>query len=381
MTDTEIKECQEWLDKLKLDDIPKGYKWQRSLMDITGIKHHENMWSDIYKFFFDIKESHNLGDLFIRSLESLIELKANFLDRFLIDREFDVNGKRIDLLLCDNRNNKAIIIENKVNHLLDNDLNLYYREVIRKGYSDVIVIVIGLHKYNLNQYDKADKIPNDKKYSITHQDFIDKVSSKLPEYYMHANPQYLYLLQEFTKNITNMTNDMNIEDLEFYFHEDNRIKINKLSDIRTRVINYISDSLENKDIIQPLFKKYDLKLEIGKNKKDSGYIYYYFKGYKDQVMITLVYHRLWDFDKNGCRIQAILELKGDDMMQWALKHKGDNSMDGLNKNQKYWHYSSYDIPFTTDELLGDFHENLCQKLSASIVYKMGVDLIKQHKEF
>ena len=79
MTDTEIKECQEWLDKLKLDDIPKGYKWQRSLMDITGIKHHENMWSDIYKFFFDIKESHNLGDLFIRSLESLIGLKTNFL--------------------------------------------------------------------------------------------------------------------------------------------------------------------------------------------------------------------------------------------------------------------------------------------------------------
>ena len=377
MTDTEIKECQEWLDKLKLDDIPKGYKWQRSLMDITGIKHHENMWSDIYKFFFDIKESHNLGDLFIRSLESLIGLKTNFLDRFLIDREFDVKGKRIDLLLCDNRNNKAIIIENKVNHFLDNDLNKYYEVICKKGYSEVIVVVLGLRKYDLNQYDKADKIPSGK-YSITHYRFINEVISKLPEYYKQSNPKYLYLLQEFAKNITNMTKNMNTEDIKFYFCGDNRMKINKLADVRTRVINHISDSLENKDIIQPLFKKYDLELEIGKNKKDGGYIYYNFKGYKEKVMITLVYHRLWDFEQNGCRIQAILELK-DDMMTWVQKHKSNKSLDGLNKNQKYWHYSTCDITFTTNELMENFQESLCQKLSTCPIYTEGIELIKQHK--
>lgn len=369
MTDTEIKECQEWLDKLKLDDIPKGYKWQRSLMDITGIKHHENMWSDIYKFFFDIKESHNLGDLFIRSLESIlikesIIRKPHFLgNRFLIDREFDVKGKRIDLLLCDDMNNRAIIIENKVKHSLDNDLNLYYREVCSKGYSDAIVIVIGLHKYDLNQ--KAKEIPDNRKSSITHYQFIDEVISKLPEYYKQSNPKYLYLLQEFAKNITNMTNNMK-EDIEFYFRDDNRIKINKLSDIRTRVINHISNSLEDKDIVLPLFKKYDLKLEIGKNK--DNIIYYNFnkdcKDCKEKIKIKLEYHSLWDFKDKGCRIKAELEFN-DEMKNWVQKHK-DEFEGEFGK----------DICFTPAELKSDFQEKLCKELKP--LYEKGFYLVEQY---
>ena len=129
----EINELQKYLDALK--NIPVRPKRERSLMDITGIKRHENLWSDIYKFFFAINEEHLMSDLFIRSLESVIGVKSNFLETFSIIREFVVAKKRIDLLLCDNINNRAIIIENKVNHILDNDLNLYYNKVKENGYS------------------------------------------------------------------------------------------------------------------------------------------------------------------------------------------------------------------------------------------------------
>lgn len=372
-------ELQNWLDDLK--KIPTRPPRKRTLMDITGIKHHENLWSDIYQFFFTINEEHLLGDLFIRSLESLISIQPSFLDSFSITREFSVNEKRIDLLLCDNRNSRAIIIENKVNHILNNDLNLYYTKVQEKGYSDVIVIVLGLQSYNLKLYKRANKIPSDKLFSITHQELMEEISKTLPNYKTDANPQYLYLLQEFSQNITNKTNDMNTDEINFYFKEDNRRKINQLTEIKKHVIDYISDSLENKEILKPLLHKYELNLDVDKC-KNNEYIYFPYKGYDGLIMITLIYDRLWNFDKNGSRIQAILEIQGD-MIDWVEKHESNNSMEGLKKYQKFWHYSSCDLPFSLDELTNNFQKNLCKKLSDNTIcpiYKTGLNIIEKYEQ-
>ncbi len=371
-------ELQNWLDNLK--KIPVRPPKKRTLMDITGIKHHENLWSDIYQFFFTINEEHLLGDLFIRSLESLIGIKPGYLESFSVTREFSVNEKRIDLLLCDNRNGRAIIIENKVNHILNNDLNLYYTIVQDKGYSDVIVIVLGLQRYNLKLYKRANKIPSDKLFSITHQDLMVEIGKVLPEYKKDANLQHLYLLQEFSQNITNKTNDMNTDEINFYFKDDNRKKINQLSEIKRHVIEYISDSLENKEILKPLLRKYNLALDVDKC-KNNEYIYFPYKGYDGHIMITLVYDRLWNFDKNGSRIQAILEIQGD-MIDWVEKNESNKSMEGLKKYQKFWHYSSCDIPFSLDELTSNFQENLCKKLSDETIcpiYTIGLEIIEKHK--
>ena len=377
----EINELQKYLDALK--NIPVRPKRERSLMDITGIKRHENLWSDIYKFFFAINEEHLMSDLFIRSLESVIGVKSNFLETFSIRREFVVAEKRIDLLLCDNINNRAIIIENKVNHILDNDLNLYYNKVKENGYSNVIVLVLGIKKYDLNIYEKANQIPKDKLFSITHKMLIDKVSCNIANINKLLNPQYLYLYQEFAKNIINITNDMSTDELSFYFSEDNRLKINELSDIRSRVINHISDSLQNKEILNHLFDKYKLDLEVGKC-KNNEYIYYPFKGYEGLIMITLVYHSLWDFKSHGCRIQALLEIQGDKMIKWVMNnYHNEKSMAGLNKNQKYWHYYSCDIPFNPKEIEEDFQENLCKKLSDDNlcpIFRMGKNIIEHYEQ-
>jgi len=372
----DYNELQNWLDNLK--QIPCRPPRERTLMDITGIKHHENLWSDIYLFFLNSREEHRLGDLFIRSLESLIGVKSCFLETFSVTREFVVNEKKIDLLLFDNRNNRAIIIENKVNHILNNDLNFYYEQVHEKGYSDIIVIVLGIKKYQLNLYNKANSIPANKLFSITHQEFMDEVGKGLPKYYKEANSQYLYLLQQFSKNITNKTNDMNTDELSFYYSGENHEKINELVEIRKNVITYISDSIQNKEILKPLFKDYGLKLDVDKC-KNNKYIYYPYKGYEGKLMITLVYNRLWDFNKNGCRIQAILEIQ-DDMIQWVHKNVSGNSMVGLKEHHNYWHYSSCDIPFSINELMNDFQENLCKKLSICPIYKLGTDIIEKYEK-
>ena len=138
-----MEQLQHWVESLSAIPVSRG--WQRSLMDITGVTHHENMWSDIYSFFFNTEEEHGLNDLFIRSFEQLIGIESHFLNDFKIVREYVAeSNKRIDLLMTDRDKPRAIIIENKVFHSLDNDLNLYNRTVQKNGYNDVKVIVLGL---------------------------------------------------------------------------------------------------------------------------------------------------------------------------------------------------------------------------------------------
>ena len=72
MEDMSIKKCQEWLDKLKLDDIPKHKERKKTIMDIAGIEHLETKWSLIYAYFFNPKESHGLGTLFYDSLSEIL---------------------------------------------------------------------------------------------------------------------------------------------------------------------------------------------------------------------------------------------------------------------------------------------------------------------
>ena len=167
-----MEQVQKWLDALESIPVAKG--WQRSLMDITGIKHHENMWSDIYKFFFLENEQHQMGDLFIRSLEELIGLN-HFLSDFTVKREFVVDGdRRIDLLLYNKNLRRAIIIENKVYHSLDNDLNLYQRSVMKMlgDKSDIKTIVLGMHHYSFTRYEQASEIKPSNLFSITHKELL-----------------------------------------------------------------------------------------------------------------------------------------------------------------------------------------------------------------
>ena len=178
---------QHWVDSIKA--IPKPKSWDRSLMDITGVTHHENMWSDIYKFFFLENEQHQMGDLFIRSLEELIGLN-HFLSDFTVKREFVVDDdRRIDLLLYNKNRRRAIIIENKVYHSLNNDLNLYQRSVMKMlgDKSDIKTIVLGMHHYDLTHYNKqASEIELSNRFSITHKELLDKVFENLSKYLKDA---------------------------------------------------------------------------------------------------------------------------------------------------------------------------------------------------
>ena len=378
MEDMSIKECQEWLDKLKLDDMPKGYKWQRSLMDITGIKHHENMWSDIYKFFFNEKEGHNMKDLFIRSLEQILEIEPNFLCDFKVEREYGAEKqKRIDILLKDEENHCAIIIENKVYHTLNNDLDNYYKSICREGYDDVKVVVLGLTKYKLKEGYK----------SITHIGLLDKVFGNIHKYLPTANSNYVYLLQEFYKNIKNHTNMIDKNETDFFF--ENREKVARVHDVYREIKEYITNimTLKKDSILKEYIENQKLELKKEKTGENEEYVKYIFKSNKD-VMLTCFYKRILR-PGNDLNPHILVVLEIQNKVKSSVENKHDHFRNILNNefpmlkesetHGNIWrHYASMKIDIDSQSLT-ELPVFVKEKLDESKIIELGKRIIEETK--
>ena len=225
--DNSLQELSSWLSGCKY--IPPKRSRQRTLLDIAGINHRENSWSDIYAYFFNPKEKHKLGRLFIDSFNALIEQKSGLkplkLESFTITREkTNDDKKRIDLLIKNEE--EALIIENKVYAEVYNDLSSYWEsvkvpEINKRG---VILSLVPIKNTNIF-------------INITHKEFANEIIKNIPTYFQSADSKSLLLLQEFIQNIYNETYAMNEEELKFYYqNESNRIKINRLSELIISVI-------------------------------------------------------------------------------------------------------------------------------------------------
>lgn len=377
MTDTEIKECQEWLDKLKLDDIPKHKERKKTIMDIAGIDHLETKWSSIYAYFFNPREKHGLGTLFYDSLSEILQKKEPNkkiqMNDFSVKteepaREEDGSTKFIDILLSDGE--YAIIIENKVNASLYNPLQTYW-DSIKIEDSKKCGIVLSLYDLNASKY-------NSNYLNITHEELIKQVQNNLHKHYLSADSKALMFLQDFIQNIYNQRNTMDKNILNFYYKGDNHTKINNLAKIRNNIINVLSEQIED-DIMNTLLSENGLKLKVIK-KKNNRYTYYSFDFEKCNIaMITLVYDLLWKYETNGCRIQAILEFQGE-IKDWVDKNesKMPRPHDKQNeKNSRYWHYISENLIFENPatELFDGFQNRIIEKLKNSDVYKVGCEIV------
>ena len=122
--DLDYKTLSQWLTK-RMKHVPSKRKRVNTIMDIAGINHLENNWSDIYAYYFDSNANHGLGRLFIDTLNDLIAEKSHkfplSLNNFTVKREYIAkDDKRIDLLIFNE--DEAIIIENKVYANLYNPL-------------------------------------------------------------------------------------------------------------------------------------------------------------------------------------------------------------------------------------------------------------------
>ena len=384
MDDT-LQELSLWLSGCKY--IPPKRLRQRTLLDIAGINHRENSWSDIYAYFFNPKEKHKLGHLFIDAFNTLIAQKSGFklleLESFTITREkVNDDKKQMDLLIKNEE--EAIIIENKVYAKLDNNDLLSYWECVKvpnkRG------IVLSLYKI---------KIPNEAKgnfINITHKEFADEIIKNIPIYFQSADSKSLLLLQEFIQNIYNETYAMNEEELKFYYqNEGNRTRINRLSEIRSNVINHVRKSVEgeNKDDrnnINYQLKEKGVNLKV-ENKDNNCFTYYYYENNEysglGEIMLTLKYDSLWNYETNGCRIDMFLEVQGN-MLKFVESHKELLKEKGIESDQQatpqngWWHFQKDEIRFETDELINQdsIREKIIEGIKNSPLYSNGLKIIE-----
>lgn len=376
-----LEELSVWLKNLK--HIPKKLARKETFLDIAGIEHLENHWSFIYLYFFNPKASHGLSRLFADSLLTLIAKKSPqkpmlSLEFFSVQREVPVsdekgNMKRIDLLLKNEA--EAVIIENKVYASLYNRLDLYWGkpDVPEENKRGVVLSLWSTPPTHTGFV------------NITHEELAKAIESNLPDYFTSVQPKALIFLQDFIQNIYNVTHSMNKEELYFYF--ENREKINRLTEIRSNVVKHIWQTIENKDLLKPLFHEQSWKLSV-KTKEKVNYVYYTFDAMPEKIMLTLVYDTLWNYDNGGCRIRMFLELQSKEMISFIeqksqyMKDSLGLESDGHAKKTTWWHYKGTEIPFSPKELANenDIATRIVNAIKESHFYEDGQKIIAMWKE-
>lgn len=144
-------------------------------------------------------------------------------------------GGRIDLLIQEVNNSRAIIIENKINHHLNNDLQDYWDSVKCENSNKIGIVLTK----------KMEVVDNHNFINITHKEFIKQIEFNFGNYILNSDDRHLLFFKDFCENIKNLTSSMQNEKetTEFFFKNMN--KIEELYDLREKYRVYFLDSIKN----------------------------------------------------------------------------------------------------------------------------------------
>ncbi|MEN2400620.1 PD-(D/E)XK nuclease family protein [Flavobacterium sp. MC2016-06] len=270
---------------LNQNTIPKIKKRPKTFLGITKQPHYEKVMSNIYAFYFNTEEVHGMRHLFINTLLEIINESrlgpykkvAEILD-FEVDTEVITkkNG-RIDLLLYNQ--DHAIIVENKVYHVLNNNLQDYWNSIKVTDNNEVnkIGIVLSLNKLIVSHSHFI---------NITHLEFLKRVIQNLGNYIMDAKEKYIIFLKDFYQNSINLSkSEMDSKELKFYF--DNQTKILEVKDFHFAVRTHIENQIEQACVLIDE----DLKLQTSKGKSNKR-LRYFLSPKNKNLMITIFFENL-----------------------------------------------------------------------------------------
>ncbi|MBX0293161.1 PD-(D/E)XK nuclease family protein [Hymenobacter sp. HSC-4F20] len=191
---------------------PVFTKQQPTFFSIAGISGKELPLSNTYSFFFQSEADHGLGVLFTLALLDVVRRKSSGTKLPVLDgpvrvsREHSMDeGQWLDLLVHNGTSDSslqgatfAILIENKVNHWLHNDLDNYWNSV--RGPACKVGIVLG----------KNPEHPDAPWLFVSHPELAQAVEARLGAVLSQANTRYLPLLLhllEYLKQMTDSNHD------------------------------------------------------------------------------------------------------------------------------------------------------------------------------
>ena len=192
--------------------VPERPERLPTFLEITRYPHYEDVCSNILAFFFDPKNPHGLGTLFLDAIALIgcIEEHQGMSDNVEVTREeYTKNGKRIDILIRSNTH--AILIENKILQPSDNPF---------RDYAEHIKCMPKCHKYKHKllltlKPDEGGTAQQCGFANITHEQLVKKIRELLGTCVAGADTRYLTLMLDFLNTLDNLREGM-IMNPEFF---------------------------------------------------------------------------------------------------------------------------------------------------------------------
>lgn len=323
-------------------------------MHIAGVSESETVWSNIYAYFMNAKNEPEYALAFTNALLELCSLERSEIlpdSTYCVRTEVSAgnhsekdNSKRIDILI---EGSKSIIIENKVNHLLNNPLDKYWQYAIRPAIL-VVLTISRISEQELIHYCIRNKYNDVKCINITHYDFITKAKELYGKDFQ--NP----ILNELESII--MIKSMILPDNLFINNTDERIAANKIYEQETRR----REMIVRECLALKAFDEFGTQLITFKSCPNNTWIHFRYRG-QDDLVIGVLCAYLWDWERyiidRGLRsnnetttimqppvITLFVQVHGE----LYKKMKRDNAIlvknNGYeNKERQYCHVTDFDI--------------------------------------
>lgn len=299
------------LDQLLSLNVPTTKHSETTFLDIARMPHYEDVITRLYAWFIDEQNVRLHGDWLKEAFFKLIEQRTFMtfsIRHYEVQPQVIVRSRlKLDLVITITtvQDEKiTIIIENKIYHTLNNDLQAYYDAV---GFDSD-------HKFGIVLSLTPQVIPDlvkDKFFNVLHKEVISKISmGKVNEI---ADLRMRIYAKDFIQNLNNLNRIFIMNDaVEFYFN--NAKVVNNAISCKEETIKYISSEIR--------IAGERLGLIDSKFKEDDDYRYLS-ETNEDDIFYTVIYEQLFAGEKE---IQIAIEIT-----RTALKHI-DRFIDTIKSN-------------------------------------------------
>ena len=225
-------------------DIPEMDIPRKSFLECSGLNYKELVNSNLLEFYFNPKEQHGFGNVFLDSLVSFLDKNtiSNVEDKFEyveVIREQSTESGRIDLRINgytdDSEEIKSvIIIENKIYHSIGNPFDDYWNSVTEVSNKYKVGILLTL---------TPEKTPKNF-INITHLQLINRVLKNVGSQISECDDRHLLFLKDYKLTIDNLSKPQKMNDsLKYVFENGN--KISELLELQKEVFKNLKNQCKS----------------------------------------------------------------------------------------------------------------------------------------
>lgn len=277
------------------------------LLRIAGIAEWETAWSNIYAYYIDPQNEPRYASAFTNALLQLCGLNRSEVlpdDNYYVRTEVPTYNRstmnesgRIDILI---KGAKSIIIENKINHILNNPLNEYWDYATNPAVL-IVLSVARISEHILSSYcreccRKCNELQKDenriKCVNITHYDLITRTKEILGKEF--ESPILKELENIIAQKTIIMPDNLYIRDNE------ERLEINRIFEQEYKRRQMIAKECMELEVFERCDSGHrnsgSTSIIQFKSCPNNNWVHYRYRG-QDDLVIGVMCAYLWDWER------------------------------------------------------------------------------------